>query len=205
MPSILRHLACSLLLATIVPSVLFYVCLVVGDVWLALAGALTWCYGVMAWRLATHRRCSALLWLTAVGLTAKTVLSVATASTFVYFAQPAVTDAVIAVIFFGSLVGAKPVVARLAADFYPMTDEVAKRPRVQRLFRHLTLMWALLCLGQAVVTIWLLESSSLTTFVAARTILTTGVAVIGAAATVALAVRIARTESLLANRLQPAG
>jgi hypothetical protein len=195
--AIVRHLALSLLLATIIPSVLFYCCLVVGDIWAALGAALAWCYGAMAWRVSTRRRCSGLLWLTALGLTAKTIFSLATGSTFVYFLQPAVTDVVIAIVFLVSLRGARPVVARLAADFYPMTDDVAARPRVQRLFWHLTLMWALVCLAQAAVTVWLLETTSLSTFVAARTGLTIGGALVGAAVTVLLATRIARSENLL--------
>ena len=42
-------------------SVVFYVCLVSGDIWAALGGALAWCYGAMAWRVGTRRRCSGLL------------------------------------------------------------------------------------------------------------------------------------------------
>lgn len=204
--AIVRHLAMSLLLATIIPSLLFYGCLVVGDIWAALASALAWCYGAMAWRMSTRRRCSALLWLTAFGLTAKTIFSIATGSTFIYFLQPALTDVGIALLFLVSLAGARPIVARLAADFYPMTDEVAARPRVQRLFWHLTLLWACLCLAQAGATVWLLETMSLSVFVAARTGLTTGVAVLGAALTVWLAVRIARSENLLhTHRAVPIG
>jgi hypothetical protein len=195
--AIVRHLACSLLVATVIPSVVFYLSLIIGDVWVALGAALAWCYGAMIWRLRTNRRCSALLWITAGGLTAKTILSIATGSTFIYFLQPAMTDTVIAVLFLLSLRGARPVVARLAADFYPMTEEVASRPRVQRLFSHLTLMWALLCLCQAGVTVWLLLSTSLDTFVAARTGVTIGFALTGAAATVVFAARIARRENLL--------
>ena len=51
--AILRHLALSLLMANIVPSVLFYVCLVSFDVWAALVAALAWCYGATAWRMLT--------------------------------------------------------------------------------------------------------------------------------------------------------
>ena len=199
--AIVRRLACTLLISTIAPSVLFYVCLTVGDIRIALAGALAWCYGALAWRLATRRRCPALLWLTALGLTAKTTLTVATGSTFVYFLQPAVTQTLVALLFLVSLCGARPVVARVAADFYPMTAEVAGRPRIQRLFWHLTLMWALLCLGQAALTMWLLETASLHTFVAARMIATTSFAVVGASVTVMFAARIARSERLLAGNL----
>ena len=195
--AIVKHLALSLLLATIIPSVLFYVCLRVGDVWAAFTAALVWCYGSMAWRVGTRRRRSALLWITTIGLTAKTVFSLVTGSTFLYFLQPAITDGVIAAIFFGSLAGARPVVARLAADFYPMTDDVAARPRIQRLFWHLTLLWAVLCMFQAAASLCLLETLSLNAFVAARAGVTTAIALAGATVTVLFAVRIARSEGLL--------
>jgi hypothetical protein len=201
--AIVKHLALSLLLATIVPSLLFYTCLRVGDIWAAFTAALVWCYGSMAWRMGTRRRRSALLWITTIGLTAKTVFSLATGSTFLYFLQPAINDAIIAVVFLGSLAGARPVVARLAADFYPMTEDIASRPRIQRLFWHLTLMWAVLCLCKSVASIWLLESTSLNTFVAARAGVTTGVALTGAAVTVLFAARIAHSEGLL-HRAAPA-
>src|SRR3954471_19141071 len=82
--AIVRHLSLSLLMATVIPSLLFYGCLVAGDIWAALIAALTWCYGAMAWRIRTKRPRSALLWITAIGLTAKTALSIATGSTFIY-------------------------------------------------------------------------------------------------------------------------
>jgi uncharacterized membrane protein len=195
--AVVKHVSASLALAIVIPSALFYGCLRVGDIWAALGAALVWCYGAMAWRLSTRQRCSALLWLTAGGLTAKTIFSLATGNTFVYFLQPAVTDAVIAAIFFASLTGARPIVARVAADFYPMTEDVAARPRIQRLFWHLTLMWAVLCLLQAAVTLWLLEKASLDTFVAARFGVASGFAITGAAVTILFAARIAKSEGLL--------
>lgn len=179
---------------------LFYAGFRLAGVWLAFAAALGWCYGMLGWRVATGRRCTALLWITAVGLTAKTVLSLATGNTLIYFLQPAVTNTVIALLFLLSLFGARPLVGRVAGDFYPMNDDVASRPRIQRLFWHLTLMWGVLCLGQAVLTVWLLHAASLETFIAARTGVTVTFAVAGAAVTVVLAARIAHVEQLLARR-----
>jgi hypothetical protein len=187
-------------MATIIPSLLFYGCLVAGDIWAALIAALTWCYGAMAWRIRTRRPRSALLWITAIGLTAKTALSIATGSTFIYFLQPAINDVLIATLFLVSLASARPLVARLAADFYPMSQDVASRPRVQQLFWRLTLFWAVLCLGRAVATLWLLASTSTVTFVAMKTGLTVTVAVVGAATTVVIASRVARREGLLRAR-----
>jgi hypothetical protein len=195
--SVLRHLALSLLWANVVPGVLFYLCMAVGNVWTALVAALVWCYGAMAWRVSTRRRTSGLLWLTAIGLTVKTALTVATGSTFLYFVQPAVNDASVGVLFLISLATARPVVARLAGDFYPMTEDVARRPRIQQLFWRLTLIWAFICLIKAAATVWLLNSMPLMTFVEVKTVLTPAIASLGALATIVIAFRVARHEGLL--------
>lgn len=89
--------------------------------------------------------------LTVIGLTTRTAWTFASGDTFIYFVKPAVNNGLIAAVSLLSLATARPVVARLAADFYPMSDDVAKRPRVQRLFWHLTLIWAVVCLAMAVV------------------------------------------------------
>jgi intracellular septation protein A len=195
--TVLRHLGLSLLWANLIPAALFYICFAAGNIWAALIAALVWCYGAMAWRLTTRRRTSGLLWLTAVGLTGKTALTFATGNTFLYFAQPALNDALVAVLFLASLVTARPVVARLAGDFYPMDDDVAGRPRIQQLFWRLTLLWAAICLVKSVATLWLLESMPLMTFVAVKSIVTPSIAIAGVAATVVIAFRVARSEGLL--------
>ena len=206
--TVVRHVALNLIVATAVPTALFYTCLVIAgmwaaliaaDMWVALVAALTWCYVTMVWRIRTGRPTSGLLWLTVAGLTGRTVLALATGSTFIYFVQPAIGDAAVAAAFLISLATARPAVARLAAEFFPMTSDVAARPRVQLLFTRLTLLWAGICAAKAGVTLWLLHTLSMTTFVAARMVYTPSVAVLGAAVTVLLAMRVARREGLLAG------
>jgi hypothetical protein len=191
-------------MANVIPAALFYLCLRVGNVWAALIAALVWCYGAMAWRAGTRRPASGLLLLTVVGLTAKTALAFASGSTFLYFLQPVISDGVIALLFMLSLMTARPIVARLAADFYPMTAEVAGRPRIQRLFWHLTLFWAVLCLIKSAITLWLLESLPTVTFVAVKSIGILIVVLLGTVATVYTAFRVARSEGLLQVRVCPA-
>jgi uncharacterized membrane protein len=195
--AIVGHLAASVLLANVIPAVLFYLCFRAGNVWLALVAALAWCYGAIAWRKATRRPSSGLMWLTVVALTAKSALAFATGSTFLYFLQPALTDCVIAVIFLVSLTTARPVVARLAADFYPMSRDVAERPRIQQLFWRLTFLWAVICLAKAVSTIWLLHELPVASFLTVKTVVGPSVAVGGAALTFWLALRVARREGLI--------
>lgn len=202
--AIVRHLGLSILMANVVPSVLFYLCMVVGNVWTALIAAMVWCYGAMAWRLSTKRRTSGLLIITMVGLTAKTIMAFASGSTFIYFLQPAITDGVIAALFFSSLTTARPVVARLAGDFYPMNADIEQRPRIQRLFWNLTLFWAFICIAKSLVTFYLLESMSTQTFVAVKGIFILAVIVSGTAVTLVAAARVARSEGLLHHRVPAA-
>ena len=195
--SIIGHLALSLLTAIVIPGVLFYVCVVTMSVWAALVAALAWCYGAVAWRMATRRRASGLLALTVVIMTVRTAIALASGDTFFYFLQPVLSDVVVASAFLLSLASARPVVARLAADFYPMNSEIAKRPVVQRLFWRLTLLWAVVCLCKAGITLWLLESQSLVGFVVLKNLSLFALTSIAVTVTVVAAVSVARREQLL--------
>jgi hypothetical protein len=117
-----------------------------------------WSYGAIAWRALSRRCTSGLLILTATVMTGRTVIALATDSTRIYFLQPIITDGLIAATFLVSLATARPTVARLAGDFYPMDRELSLRPRLRRLFWCLTLMWGALCLGKAATTLWLLQT-----------------------------------------------
>jgi len=197
--AIMRRVALSLLIACVVPGSLFYVCFAVAGIWTAILTALGWSYGALAFRAVTGRRTSGLLVLTALMMTGRTVIALLTGSTFLYFLQPVISDGVIGTLFLLSLATARPVVARLAGDFFPMDREVSMRPRVRRLFWHLTMLWALLCLAKATMTMWLLSSTSLSTLVTVKSISVPTINTLAALATIAAAVMVARKEGLLEN------
>jgi hypothetical protein len=195
--TVIRRVSLSLLIAVVVPAVLFYGVFALAGVWTAIVAALAWSYGAIAWRAATGRRASGLLILAAILLTGRTVLSVVADSTWLYFLQPIISDGVVAGLFLLSLASARPMVARLAGDFYPMDHELAMRPRVRQLFRNLTILWAVLGLAKATATLWLLQSQSLETFILVKSIVMLAVNVIAAAATIGLAAVVARREGLM--------
>lgn len=202
--TVLRNLGLSMLTAMVVPGALFYLCLVTFGLWAALASALVWCYGAVGWRLARRRRVSGLLVLTMVGLTARTVFTVATGDPTLYLMQPAVTSGLVGAVFLASMATTSPVVARLAGDFYPVGDDVATRPRVKRLFRRLTLLWAVVCLVKAAATGWLVLTLSMPDVVLAKTLAFPLLTAAAAGVTVVAAVRVARAEGLLpAHRRSP--
>jgi uncharacterized membrane protein len=195
--TIIRRVGLSLLVACVIPATVFYVALVVAGVWPAIFAALGWSYGAIAWRAVTRRRPSGLLILTAVVMTGRTALSMVADSTFLYFIQPVVSDGLVAAVFLVSLATARPMVARLAGDFYPMDAALARRPRIRRLFWYLTLMWALLCVGKAGMTLLLLNSQSLETFVLVKSLLVLALNALAVTATITFAALVARREGLL--------
>ena len=192
--TVVRRVSLSLLVAVVVPAAVFYGVFALAGVWTAIAAALAWSYGAIAWRALTGRRTSGLLVLTAVLLTGRTALSVMADSTWLYFLQPVISDGVVALLFLLSLASARPMVARLAGDFYPMDHELAMRPRVRRLFRNLTALWAALGLAKAGMTLWLLQSQTLETFILVKSISVLAINVLAAFATLGLAALVARKE-----------
>jgi hypothetical protein len=198
--TVVRRIAKNLSVATLIPTALFYVSLVTLNLWVALSVALAWCYSAAAWRLHTKQQSSTLLWLTVAGLTGKTILAFATGSTLIYFLQPALVDGVVGLAFLISLATSRPAVARIAAEFYPMTPAIAAKPGIQKLFFRLTALWAVICMTRAGITLWLMHALSMHNFVAAKTIYGPTTVVLGAALTVALASRVARREGLLPGR-----
>lgn len=198
--AIVKHVAQAILVANVIPSVIFYLCLSAGNIWLALTSALLWCYGAMAWRMSTGRAVSGLLVLTLIGLTGKTIFAFATSSTEFYFWQPALTEVAVAFLFAGSLLTARPLVARVAGDFYPMDDDLHSRPRIQQLFWRLTLLWAFIVGAKGVASVWLLSTVSTETYASLKSVIGPSTAVVGAIVTVLIAVQAARHEGLLPCR-----
>ncbi len=197
--AVIRRVSLSLLIAVVVPAVLFYGFFVLAGVWTAIVAALVWSYGAIAWRAVTRRRTSGLLILTALLLTGRSALSVVADSPWLYFLQPIISDGLVAVLFLLSLASARPMVARLAGDFYPMDHELAARPRIRALFRNLTAMWAVLGLAKATTMLWLLQSQTLGTFVLVKSISMLTANVLAAFATIGLAALVARKEGLLGS------
>jgi uncharacterized membrane protein YwzB len=194
---VLRRVGLSLTVACAIPAALFFTSYQLFGVWTAILLALCWSYGAIAWRAATGRRTSGLLVLTAVILTGKTVVALVSHSTFFYFLQPIITDGVVAAAFLMSLATSRPVVARLAGDFYPMDVELSLRPRMRQLFWRLTALWAVVCLAKAVTMFWALNSLSLDTFVLVKSISMPAANLLAVFVTVSAAVLVARKEGLL--------
>jgi hypothetical protein len=197
--AIVARTAASLAVACVVPAALFSVVLVASGVYVAVVAALAWACGAMCWRWATRRPVSGLLVLTLAIMAVRSGFTLATGNTFVYFIQPVFADATVAVLFLASLLTARPLVARLAPDFYPMDTDLAARPRIRRLFWRLTLMWGVVILAKGAVTLWLLESRSTVDFVVTKNAAVIALTALAAGTTIWLSAIVGRKEGMLAH------
>src|SRR5262245_44734695 len=119
----------SLIEATIIPAILLYVLFATFGPVVAMLAVLAWSYGAVVRRLVSGRPIPGVLLLAVTALTVRTAVGIAS-GTFLYFLQPVATTLVLAGIFLGSLFSGRPIIARMAGDFCPITPEIAERPAI---------------------------------------------------------------------------
>jgi hypothetical protein len=197
--AVIRRGGPKILEASVAPAVLFYVCLVFGSLGLAYAIAVGWLYGCVARRVVQRQRVPQILVLSAIGITVRTAVAIGSGSTFMYFAQPILGTVVTAGVFLASLVGGRPLIGRLADDFWPVTAEMHANPRIFSLFRGLTILWAGVNLATAAVTFVLLLWLPLTTFVVAKQLSGWGITFAAVALTIGWSHRTACREGIVAR------
>ena len=101
--AVARRLVPYLVEATIIPTALFYVLLVLGDMRSALAGALIWSYGAVVRRVVSDHPVPALLILATLGITVRTTVYLLSNNDFVYFVQPILRTTLTGLMFAGSV------------------------------------------------------------------------------------------------------
>lgn len=192
--AVVRRSGPHLIEASLIPTALFYGSLVLLGLWAAYTAALLWLSAALVVRVLQHKPIPPLLVLGVIGITVRTSVAVASGSSFLYFAQPIASSTVMGCVFLVSIVVGKPMVERLALEFWPLTPEMLAREAVNRLLRRLTFLWAGVNLAIAATNLTLLVWLPLPAYVAAKqgaSLLITG---IGIALTIDRAVRTARRE-----------
>ena len=134
----MRRLVPYVIEATLIPTVLFYGLLMADGMRWALVGALSWSYGAVARRVLAQRAVPGLLILATLGITVRTLVYVCSSNEFVYFVQPIMRTTLTGLLFAASIAVGRPLIARFAGDFCPLSADVRARPGVSRLFTRLT-------------------------------------------------------------------
>ncbi len=197
--AVMRRLVPHLVEATVIPTTLFLATLTAWGIVPAFVVALCWSYIAVGRRLVRGRPIPALLLLASIGISLRTVLALASGSTFVYFFQPIVGTIALGGVFLLSIAAGRPLIASFARDFCPLPPEIEARPAVGLLYRRLTYLWAAVNLAAAATTLILLLTLPLAAYVAIKPLACWVITATGVVLTVSASVRAARLEGLQAS------
>ena len=187
--------------ATVIPGLLFYIFLVTTSLGWAYLAAIAWSFGTAGRRVIRRKPIPPLLVLGMVGITAKTIVAVLSGSAFIYFFQPVLANIAMGAVFLVSVAVGRPLIARLADEFWEITPVQKAHPAMHGLFRRLTLLWAAVNLSIAITTLMLLLWLPLATFVAMKQVTALSITFGATFLTIALSLRTARREGLVAPAL----
>jgi hypothetical protein len=165
-----RHALPKLVEGTVIPLVLFAGVLHFFGLWGAIVAGLGWSYAAVLRRVVTRQRVPGLLLIGTVTLTARSILAFTTGSSVIYFLQPTLGTALVAVAFVVSVAIGRPLAQRIAADFCPIPAHVMAQAHVRRCFLGISLLWAVTCLVNASVAVWLQFTQSVGTFVVGKSL-----------------------------------
>jgi hypothetical protein len=169
----LRHLALQavprLVEGVLVPTTLFLVLLHFAGVPAAIVGGFVWSAAVIGVRRVLGRPVPVLVFVGLGVLLLRTVVALATGSSFLYFLQPTLGTGTVGLVILASALAGRPIVLRLARDFCPLPEDAMGDPHLRRFFLGISFMWGVTQLLNAGITLWLLVSQSVSTYVITRT------------------------------------
>ena len=195
--AVARRSGPGLLEASLIPAAIFLLTKSFLGAIFAMLAVLLWGVASVTWRRHRGRKAPTLVIVALCALLVRTLVGVLSGSTFAYFVQPVATMIAIAAVFFLSVFLGRPVVARIAHDFCPISADIAKRPAVIELFAGLTILWATAQLITAAATLTMLLSLNTTLFVVLKPFVTMGISAAAVAITITWALRTAHREELV--------
>lgn len=164
--SLVRGALPALALATLIPLGLFYLCLFLGSVDIAIAVSVVYVYGVGFWQYRRRPRISGMLLITIFMVTVRAAAAMASGSSFLYFVIPVVETVGFGLLFVASLATRECLIVRLARDVVPhVAEDLAARAP---LCRFLSLVWALTYVGSGLTTFVLLVTQPLPVYLGAH-------------------------------------
>lgn len=169
--AIFRHSWPKILEGKVIPLVLFLGFLDLLGTTGALLSALGWSLAVVAYRMRNKSKVPGLVILSTIGLAAKTALALATGSLVVYFLQPTISTALVGFAFLISVPLKRPLAERLAHDICPFEDATRSHPALRAFLSNVSVLWAVASMVNFSITLWLLLTQSVTTFVLVKSVL----------------------------------
>lgn len=180
LPGQLRQAAQHIFEGVLAPLGLFYLMLILTNRTGALLAALGWGLAALLSRLVTKSPIPAVLALTTSLLVVRTVIGYVTGSMFVYFLEPTLQNFLIAFVLLITIPLRRSLIARLADDFCALPATLTENSQVQRFFRRVSLLWALVFVANGAATLYVLARATLGDFLLMTTAGSTGLVAIAA-------------------------
>ena len=155
---LVRHAAPRVLEGMILPVAVFYAGLIVA-----------WVYGGVALRLVRRQSVPGTVLLAVLAITVRAVLALVTGDVFIYFLQPTLGVFCASLAFLTTAAAPRPLIQRVTTDLVPLPDHLMRHPRMRRFFRHLSLLWGGVQFVNGTLSLWLLFSESIETYLIVRT------------------------------------
>jgi intracellular septation protein A len=161
----------------IVPLGLFLIVDALAGIVPAMLAGLAWTAFAVLRRVARSRRIPGIVVVSGCLFLLRLTLVVTTGSAFLYFLQPTIGTALVALAFLVSVVVGRPLARRFAGDFLTLPGNVVRAPHMHRFFVHNSMMWAVVGALNAGLTYLLLLTLSSSTFAITQTTLSITVTV----------------------------
>jgi intracellular septation protein A len=155
----------------LIPLGLFLLVNAFADIVPAMLAGLAWSIFAVLRRVANSRRVPAIVIVTGALLALRLTIVVVTGSPFLYFLQPTIGTALVALAFLVSVVVGRPLTRRFAGDFLALPATLVRQPHAHRFFVRNSLMWAVVGGCNAAFTYFLLVALSSSEFAITQTAL----------------------------------
>lgn len=192
----LWHAVKHLVETAVAPLLLFYLLFHFTGLTGGLLAALAWAAGALTWRLVRGVRIPMVLLITTGLLVVRSVLGYFTHSPFFYFIEPSLQNFLIAGIFLVTMPFERTLIGKLADDFCGLPPTVTRNARVQRFFRRVSVLWALVFLVNGVGTLWALAESTIGEFLLVSTAGSWSVVALAAIGSIAWLRRVLHGEGI---------
>ncbi|WP_214411468.1 VC0807 family protein [Sphaerisporangium fuscum] len=166
---LIRHAVPRVLEGMILPVAVFYAGLLVAGLNGGLVMAVGWVYGGVALRLVRRQAVPGTVLLAMLAITVRAALALVTGDVVLYFLQPTLGVFCASLAFLTTAAAPRPLIQRVTTDLVPLPDHLVHHPRMRRFFVHLSLLWGTVQFVNGSLSLWLLFSESIETYLIVRT------------------------------------
>ncbi|MFC4588100.1 DUF3159 domain-containing protein [Sphaerisporangium corydalis] len=168
-PVLIRHAVPRVLEGMILPVAVFYAGLLVAGIHGGLVMAVGWVYGGVALRLVRRKAVPGTVLLAMLAITVRAALALVTGDVVIYFLQPTLGVFCASLAFLTTAAAPRPLIQRVTTDLVPLPDHLIHDPRMRRFFVRLSLLWGAVQFVNGSLSLWLLFSESIETYLIVRT------------------------------------